>query len=881
MAGEKQLGNIVYEVEMNVANLIEAQQKVNQRLDQMEGGFNKSSRSASKFEGAMNKVGVAIAAAFTIETAKRLIAIGDEMNTLQARVTRLSPSIDAAKESMKALSAIASQTGNSLADTERLWESLTSSLKETGATNSQILALTSTLQKIGTIGGSSTEEMSNALRQFGQSIAGGTVRAEEFNSILEQMPELARQIATGMGISIGELRKRMLEGKLTATDALNAIQNRSQAVNDEFDKMPVSIDRAKNSLDVAFKNAISDLNQAIGLTSTLAGLMQNVADNLNYYNNNAGDAARMPKLIKQQQELNKEVQDGQRWYETDSNFQERRVSAAFKLKQTEAEIAHIRAKAANDAKTNAGFKPDAAKSDSKETAKLVQNGERRLALSKLEGEARARLQAQYDAADAGLTDEKRVKALEDQYAATYKNTAAQKENNKTNANAESQTEAIAQKLSNLKEQSLLVADSTKAMSKEQAILNAQQSLGKGATPQDIALAGQYAAAKWDTANAIRAQAAAEKLLPEARENATYKQDVEDLNTALSAKKISQEQYNATSERLEQTHQTALAKIRADQAVSPMQEAAGSVDPVQALANQHVQQLALIQQFEQQGVITHQNALMQRNALDTVYEQQRIAAQWEIWKNQNAGNQMLAAGLESLANNASNAFTGIITGSMTAEDAMNSLVSNALNSLINGFVQMGVDWVKSAITGSSAQIAATAATTSAAVAGTATTTAASVSSAAATTAAWTPAAIVASIGSFGGAAAIGIGAVIAAMALSSSLAGKRKNGGPVSAGGMYQVGEGGMPEIYQASNGSQYMIPGDNGKVISNKDMQGGSGAVPVYINIQNYTGATVDAQATQNGNGVTIDMIVADINQGGRVSQAIQTNHQAPRKARE
>ena len=127
----------------------------------------------------------------------------------------------------------------------------------------------------------------------------------------------------------------------------------------------------------------------------------------------------------------------------------------------------------------------------------------------------------------------------------------------------------------------------------------------------------------------------------------------------------------------------------------------------------------------------------------------------------------------------------------------------------------------------------------------------------------------------------IGAVIAAMALSSSIAGKRKNGGPVSAGGMYQVGEGGMPEIYQASNGSQYMIPGDNGKVISNKDMQGGSGTVPVYINIQNYTGATVDAQATQNGNGVTIDMIVADINQGGRVSQAIQTNHQAPRKARE
>lgn len=255
MANSEQVGNIVYQVQMDIAELIEAQRKVNDRLDKMGSNFDRASGSVSRFEGALNKVGVAIAAAFTIETAKRLIAIGDEMATLQARITRLSPSIDTAKETMSALSAIASQTGNSLSETERLWESLTTALKSAGATNSQILALTSTLQKIGTIGGSSSEEMANALRQFGQSIAGGTVRAEEFNSILEQMPELARQIASGLGISIGDLRKRMLEGKLTAEDALNAIQKQSQSVNEEFDKMPVNIDRAKNSLDVAFKNA--------------------------------------------------------------------------------------------------------------------------------------------------------------------------------------------------------------------------------------------------------------------------------------------------------------------------------------------------------------------------------------------------------------------------------------------------------------------------------------------------------------------------------------------------------------------------------------------------------------------------------------------------
>jgi len=59
--------------------------------------------------------------------------------------------------------------------------------------------------------------------------------------------------------------------------------------------------------------------------------------------------------------------------------------------------------------------------------------------------------------------------------------------------------------------------------------------------------------------------------------------------------------------------------------------------------------------------------------------------------------------------------------------------------------------------------------------------------------------------------------------------------------MYQVGEGGRPEIYQASTGKQYMIPGDNRKVISNKDMMGGgsSGSVvqqEIHFNIQTTNG---------------------------------------------
>ncbi|ATX88174.1 tail protein (tape measure) [Klebsiella aerogenes] len=508
---------------------------------------------------------------------------------------------------------------------------------------------------------------------------------------------------------------------------------------------------------------------------------------------------------------------------------------------------------------------------------LMKQSERNLALSKLQGEARARLQAQYAAEDAGFAkDDPHAKQMEDDAAATYKNTQAQKTLQSEQKKSASQADSIAQKLANLKQQSELAADSTSNLSREQAILNAQLSLGKGATQEQIALAGQYAAKKWDTANAIKAQAAAEKLLPEARENSSYKQDVQDLNTALAAKKISQEQYNETSERLEATHQANLARIRAQQAVTPQQQAAGDVDPVQNLANQHAQQLALIQQYEQQGIIAHTQALELKKSADTQYEQERLAAQWTLFSQQSTANQMLAASLDALGNNASSAFAGIITGTQSGEEAVRSLANSVVNQLINSFVQMGVDWAKSAIMGSDTQQAAIAATTSAQVAGIGVQSAASTTAAAASTAAWTPAAIMSSVASFGGAVAIGLGAMAGILALS----GKRKNGGPVSAGGMYQVGEGGMPEIYQASTGKQYMIPGDNGRVISNKEMNAGGGG-GVVINIQNYSSSSVDAQAGTDANGgVTVDVIVADLNNGGPISNAITSNMNVKRTPR-
>ncbi|EDU6231929.1 TPA_asm: tape measure protein [Salmonella enterica subsp. enterica serovar Give] len=458
--------------------------------------------------------------------------------------------------------------------------------------------------------------------------------------------------------------------------------------------------------------------------------------------------------------------------------------------------------------------------------------------SELNDRKRAQLKAEQDIRKLGGT-EADVRLARERAAAEYDAQQAQQKGKKEAKDATSeatryanQQEVIAQKLTNLKQQSELASRSTSELSREQAVLAAQQSLGKGATQEQIALAGKYRGEIWDTANALKAQAAAEKLLPEARENASYKQDVQDLKTALDAKKISQQQYNQTSEVLEQQHQANLAKIRSQQVVSPMQSAVAEVDPVQQLANQHAQQLALIQQFEQQGVIAHDNALALKNAADTEYEQARIAAQWEIFRNQSQANELLASSLEGLQSGATNALTGLISGTQSLQEAFANIGTTILNSVVGSLVQMGIEWVKSQLMGQAAAAASLAST---------------MAQATAAASAWAPAAMSASIATMGSAAAVGqtayAGSLLAAKGM--AVAGARYNGGPVDAGSMYRVGEHGKPEIFQASNGSQYMIPGDNGRVISNRDMHGsGSGGSSVVQHITfeiNTTGGIDDA----------------------------------------
>lgn len=496
---------------------------------------------------------------------------------------------------------------------------------------------------------------------------------------------------------------------------------------------------------------------------------------------------------------------------------------------------------------------------------------------------RAVAEARQKAFDAGVTDgSPQIKQIEAEAAANFDLKAAETERNKAAKANTKEVDAGAQKIADLQRQLEFLGLTYGESDREAAVLNATMAATGKVTDEQRAKIGELAGALFDAKQKQSDLNAAIEADPMRKENKSFDDATKTLKRQLDEGIVSQQQFNDQSEKLAANHQIALAQIQANQAVTPQAQAAGTVDPVQQLANENAQKLALIQAYEAQGVITHQNALMQMNALDTEYETARNAALWKQWADQSAVNTLMAGAIDSLGSSAASSITGILNGTQSANEALSNVANTILNSVVQGFVEMGIAQVRAAVTGAAAQQAATVATTATSVAGIATTTAASTTAAGTTLAAWLPAALVASVGSFGAAAIIGGAALVGAFALSKTL-GKRKNGGPVTAGGMYQVGEGGAPELYQGANGRQYMIPGDNGSVISNKDLgTSGTGATGsnVSVNVHNYGSSQVQTnQSTAADGTLTIDMVLSDFQEGGPLSQGIANNFTTKRKA--
>ena len=272
------LGTITYTIDVRTGNLVSATRDADRGLNDVRDSMNRTDQTARTLGGGLSRLATAVAGVITYQALKSAQQLAESYNVLRAQISRLSENTNQAAATYQKLVDVASDTGATLKVTVSLWQGLTGSLKEAGATNPEILRLVETIQKIGSVGGSSAEEMSNALRQFGQSMAGGIVRGEEFNSVIENMPELARQMAKGLGIPFSELRKQMLDGQLTAEKVQKALVKQQDEVDAAFAAMPRTVHNAANAITTEFGTALADLDKFYGVSTGVAKGFDAIAD---------------------------------------------------------------------------------------------------------------------------------------------------------------------------------------------------------------------------------------------------------------------------------------------------------------------------------------------------------------------------------------------------------------------------------------------------------------------------------------------------------------------------------------------------------------------------------------------------------------------------
>lgn len=741
------LGTIYYEVDAKTGQLLVAQRQADQAFDSIERGAKRADRQVNTLKTSIKALSRVIHLLLAAEAVRQFIDMAEQAKMLRVKIKLLTGEAEATERVFNRLKEISKETGQSLKDTGDLWQGLAISLKNTSATEGQVLNLVSTLQKLGNLGGVSAEQLSNSMRQFRQAIDAGVLQAEEFNSIRDNTPTIIQEMARQMGLSMGQFRAEMLDGKITAERMLNAIQASTQETNEKFAQLPRTTGIAFNELKVEMMGVVEQLDDLFGISDGVVTAIDLITGGVEGLGKGAKFAATCFNTLKT----------------AGSEFIDIFDDVAVKAGEVAEEIIRMVTpiKALMD-----GYKWMKEIID-KRKEELNSNNEKKF------GPTVGKVMT-------FANDIKNATAAYDEF-------------------MEKQGEADDGKITGFDQP---VGKPKKGKKGKKDKKSEADRLGD----EGIKVSDQY-----------NKDAAA---MRKALENGKA------IDAAFAQGKITLLEYKAAQKGIGKELKDELAQIPVDELrdkwdhiVSPMDQLKGEIDPIKQAQNEWAVRKQML-------IDLGATEAQQKQAL-LEYEQQIRDLKWEQWQAQSDTNGLIGACVSGLKGGMGNALTGLLNGTQSLSEVFANLGSSILNTVGNKLSEIAANWIADQLMMETQSKATQASTTAGAVAAQGEIAAAAAPAAAATAA------------STGGSwAAAGAAALSAIMSLATSIfGGGRYNGGSVNGGSLYRVGEHGIPELFQTSNGRQYMIPGENGRVIPGRDLFNGGGInMPVNINVHTTNG---------------------------------------------
>ncbi len=256
-------------------------------VDKTQAAFNSVDRSLKKLQSTSSAVArsvggltTALNAAIAAFAIDKLVKFSDAAANIDSRLKLVTSSTEELTRAQAALFKIAQSTRNSFETTVDLYSRLARSTDNLGVTNAELEQVTKAVAQAITISGSSAASTQAAMIQLGQGFAAGALRGEELNSVMEQTPRVARAIADGLGITVGQLKEFGKEGKLTAEAVFNALKSQSDVLEQEFGKTNQTIAQSFTIVSNSAVRLAGVINEVTGANSSLGGVLRDVASAL-------------------------------------------------------------------------------------------------------------------------------------------------------------------------------------------------------------------------------------------------------------------------------------------------------------------------------------------------------------------------------------------------------------------------------------------------------------------------------------------------------------------------------------------------------------------------------------------------------------------------
>lgn len=263
------------------ARLASMQRDTDRRLASVETRFNQFStnlsNSASRAALNVRNAFVGLGATLTVaEVANYADAWLQVRRALESTEQFFGVTVRSGEE----VAAMAIRTRSELDALTKLYTKLSIAAQRLGYDEQVGAEATETFAKALKLGQAAVSEQASAIRQFSQALQSGVLRGEEFNSITENAGVILEALARRFNVGTGALRQMAEEGRITARDMVEALREVRPAVDEAFDRAPVTLAESIANLNTAVTEYIGKAGEASGVTQGMAASLQSISENL-------------------------------------------------------------------------------------------------------------------------------------------------------------------------------------------------------------------------------------------------------------------------------------------------------------------------------------------------------------------------------------------------------------------------------------------------------------------------------------------------------------------------------------------------------------------------------------------------------------------------